>query len=165
LNTQGVFTINHLTVGDNCVMRCNTRMQQSAVMEPGSVLLEHTLVFPADRVRANEWRQGWPSSSGGRWYAPVPKGDISRDFSDADAKQQWLLLSIDVCKRAWMRMISRPFSRQGDPYEPLTTRAVFSSEPQESQETGSDWTPRAWTPLSEGNSYEPLTTSSGQSRV
>jgi len=62
LNTQGVFSINKLTVGDNCVMRSFSRMQQSAVMEPGSVLLEHTLVYPADTVKANEWRQGWPSA-------------------------------------------------------------------------------------------------------
>jgi len=64
LNTQGVFTINRLEVGERCVMRTFSRLQQSAVMEPRSVLLEHTLVLPADTVKTNEWRQGWPAGQG-----------------------------------------------------------------------------------------------------
>merc|ERR1712060_524514 len=64
LNTQGVFTLNRLEVGERCVMRTMSRLQQSAVMEPRSVLVEHTLVLPADTVKTNEWRQGWPSGRG-----------------------------------------------------------------------------------------------------
>jgi len=45
-------------------MRTFSRLQQCAVMEPRSVLLEHTLVLPAETVRAGEWRQGWPSGQG-----------------------------------------------------------------------------------------------------
>mmetsp|Transcript_129016 Transcript_129016/g.412531 ORF Transcript_129016/g.412531 Transcript_129016/m.412531 type:complete len:948 (-) Transcript_129016:521-3364(-) len=64
LNTQGVFTLNRLEVGERCVMRAFSRLQQSAVMEPRSVLMEHTLVLPGDTVKANEWRQGWPAGRG-----------------------------------------------------------------------------------------------------
>jgi len=64
LNTQGFFTLNRLEVGERCVMRTCSRLLQSAVMEPRSVLMEHTLVLPADIVKANEWRQGWPAGQG-----------------------------------------------------------------------------------------------------
>lgn len=64
LNTGGLLTTDHLQVGQGCVMRTFSRLQQGAVMEPGSALLEHTLVLPADTVRENEWRQGWPAGSG-----------------------------------------------------------------------------------------------------
>jgi len=69
LNTGGVFTINRLEIGERCVMRSFSRLQQSAVMEPKSVLMEHTLVLPADTVKANEWRQGWPAGRG--WMEDV----------------------------------------------------------------------------------------------
>jgi len=76
LNTQGVFTLNRLHVGEQCVMRTFSRLQQSAVMEPRSVLGEHTLILPADRVQEGEWRQGWPAGRGYVIAAPLRKGDL-----------------------------------------------------------------------------------------
>jgi len=79
LNTQGVFTLNRLEVGERCVMRAFSRLQQSAVMEPRSVLMEHTLVLPADTVKANEWRQGWPSGRGVVEEDSDPKEESEQD--------------------------------------------------------------------------------------
>jgi len=76
LNTQGVFTLNRLHVGEQCVMRSFSRLQQSAVMEPRSVLGEHTLILPADRVQEGEWRQGWPAGRGYVIATPLRKGDL-----------------------------------------------------------------------------------------
>eukprot|EP00929_Paragymnodinium_shiwhaense_P018656 TRINITY_DN12974_c0_g1_i1.p1 TRINITY_DN12974_c0_g1~~TRINITY_DN12974_c0_g1_i1.p1 ORF type:complete len:1753 (-),score=302.99 TRINITY_DN12974_c0_g1_i1:143-5401(-) len=93
LNTRGEFTINHIEVGEDCVMRSMTRLQQSARMEAKSVLLEHTLVLPADRVKPGEWRQGWPAGSG--WVPQPPLAIIAMDESKNFVKDEFLSTSTE----------------------------------------------------------------------
>eukprot|EP00929_Paragymnodinium_shiwhaense_P104661 TRINITY_DN6927_c0_g1_i2.p1 TRINITY_DN6927_c0_g1~~TRINITY_DN6927_c0_g1_i2.p1 ORF type:complete len:1712 (+),score=350.83 TRINITY_DN6927_c0_g1_i2:139-5274(+) len=64
LNTQGVFSIGPLKVADHAVMRTSSRLQQAATLAEESVLLEHTLILPAETVRQKEWKQGWPAPPG-----------------------------------------------------------------------------------------------------
>eukprot|EP00929_Paragymnodinium_shiwhaense_P018658 TRINITY_DN12974_c0_g2_i1.p1 TRINITY_DN12974_c0_g2~~TRINITY_DN12974_c0_g2_i1.p1 ORF type:complete len:1770 (-),score=371.34 TRINITY_DN12974_c0_g2_i1:100-5346(-) len=68
LNTKGSFSIQPIEVGEGCILRTMSRLQQAARLERKSVLLEHTLVLPGDAVQAGEWRQGWPAGRG--WIFP-----------------------------------------------------------------------------------------------
>merc|ERR1711991_624332 len=61
INTRGVFKLNPLVIGNNCVLKCNCRLLSGASMEDGSVLLEHTLVLAGESVDADTVWQGWPS--------------------------------------------------------------------------------------------------------
>jgi carbonic anhydrase/acetyltransferase-like protein (isoleucine patch superfamily) len=48
-------------VGENCVLKSNTRLLSGSAMEDHSILLEHTLVISGETVdRGSVW-QGWPS--------------------------------------------------------------------------------------------------------
>ena len=61
INTRGVFKLNPLVIGNNCVLKSNCRLLSGASMEDGSILLEHTLVLAGESVDADTVWQGWPS--------------------------------------------------------------------------------------------------------
>jgi len=66
LNTKGFFTLNNLRVGGGATMRSFTRLLSGGEMEPGSTLLEHTLILSGDVVPEGTIWQGWPSQQVGR---------------------------------------------------------------------------------------------------
>merc|ERR1711920_493667 len=74
LNTAGNFSLGELTVRENCVMRTWARLQQGSEMKKRSMLMEHTLILPAEQVPAKNLVQGWPAvinKSMGRGKLPV----------------------------------------------------------------------------------------------
>jgi hypothetical protein len=50
-----------ITVGDNCVLKVNSRLISGSSMEDHSILLEHTLVLAGETVDSGSVWQGWPS--------------------------------------------------------------------------------------------------------
>lgn len=63
INTRGIFRLNPLSVGKNCVLKSNTRLLSGAQMSDYSLMLEHTLVLAGDVVDSGSVWQGWPSST------------------------------------------------------------------------------------------------------
>ena len=61
INTRGVFKLNPLNIGSQCVLKSNTRLLSGASMEDKSILLEHTLVLAGESVDGGTVWQGWPS--------------------------------------------------------------------------------------------------------
>jgi acetyltransferase-like isoleucine patch superfamily enzyme/acyl carrier protein len=61
INTRGEFDLNHLKVGDRCVLRTGSRLLSGAEMKDDSCLLEHTLIMGGDLVESKCTMQGWPA--------------------------------------------------------------------------------------------------------
>ena len=59
INTKGTFALGNLMIGKNTTMRTGSRLMAGGVMEPGSVMLEHTLALPGETVDAGMAWQGW----------------------------------------------------------------------------------------------------------
>ncbi len=66
INSKGQFSLNPLSVGDNCTMRYGTRLLSGASMEKGSIMLEHTLILSGEVLDENTVWQGWPGRIVGR---------------------------------------------------------------------------------------------------
>ena len=79
INTRGVFRLNPLVVGRGCVLRSMTRLLSGAVMEPHSIMLEHTLVLAGEAVDIGSVWQGWPSRS--QVSLDVHRESIRRQFN------------------------------------------------------------------------------------
>ena len=63
INTRGVFRLNPLVVGHNCVLKSMTRLLSGSAMENYSILQEHTLVLSGEMVDVGTVWQGWPTRS------------------------------------------------------------------------------------------------------
>jgi acyl-CoA synthetase (AMP-forming)/AMP-acid ligase II/carbonic anhydrase/acetyltransferase-like protein (isoleucine patch superfamily)/acyl carrier protein len=63
INTRGVFRLNPLVVGNNCVLKSMTRLLSGSAMEKYSILQEHTLVLSGEMVDIGTVWQGWPTRS------------------------------------------------------------------------------------------------------
>ncbi|KAG7149834.1 putative peroxisomal-coenzyme A synthetase like protein [Verticillium longisporum] len=100
---RGKFDLAEVRIGDRCVLRSGSSILSGVTMEPGSCLLEHTLIMQDEVVPADATMQGWPAErfDGNRTdhnNVPVmedfeePKmADQSRNNSDATliAGQEW----------------------------------------------------------------------------
>ena len=60
INTRGIFKLNKIIVGNNCVLKSHSRLLSGSGMEDNAILLEHTLVISGEVVDKMGVRQGWP---------------------------------------------------------------------------------------------------------
>ena len=59
INTRGIFRLNPVKVGSDCVLKSMTRLLSGATMEKHSIMLEHTLVLSGESVDSGSVWQGW----------------------------------------------------------------------------------------------------------
>ncbi|KAJ7582266.1 AMP-dependent synthetase and ligase [Mycena floridula] len=60
INSRGNFALNPLKIGDACALRSGSRLLSGASMEPGSMLLEHTLLTSGEIADGGAVYVGWP---------------------------------------------------------------------------------------------------------
>ncbi|PNH37524.1 hypothetical protein VD0004_g9272 [Verticillium dahliae] len=58
---RGKFDLAEVRIGDRCVLRSGSSILSGVTMEPGSCLLEHTLIMQDEVVPADATMQGWPA--------------------------------------------------------------------------------------------------------
>lgn len=62
LNSRGIFSLNHLKIGNQCAMRSGSRLLSGASMEDNSMLCEHTLLTSGDVADSGVAYAGWPAN-------------------------------------------------------------------------------------------------------
>ncbi|KAM0327410.1 hypothetical protein ACHAQA_005696 [Verticillium albo-atrum] len=60
---RGKFDLAKVNIGDRCVLRSGSSILSGVTMEPGSCLLEHTLIMQDEVVQADTTMQGWPAEN------------------------------------------------------------------------------------------------------
>ena len=59
LNSRGGFTLTAIKMGDRASCRALTKVTGGSGMGDDSLLLEHTLLMPGEKLGNGETRQGW----------------------------------------------------------------------------------------------------------